>query len=330
VGRYVLRRALWFLPLTWAAVTLLFVAFHVMPADPVDLMGGSRGVTPQVRANIESRLGLDQPVHVQYGRYMARLAQGDLGESFRSGRSVGSILAQTAPASVRLAFWAVTIQVVLGLAAGVLSAVKRKSWADSLATVSTTLLLAVPVFVLGYLLIYTFSVTPAQRGFPDWARLPAEGIRPDRWLGVIPLGDQWRSLVLPAVTLGAVNAALLARVARGAMLDALLGDYIRTAEALGVPRRRIILHHALRNAMLPVLTLVGLSLADLIGAAVITETIFNWPGIGSTVARAVLDLDAPVVLGLSIVLVVTYLAVNLVVDVGYALLDPRARHQDGD
>lgn len=327
MAAYILRRILLVVPIVFGAVTVLFFAFFVIPGDPVQLMAGERSVSPQTRANVEARLGLDQPWYVQYGRYWSRLAHGDLGESFRNRRSVTSILAESAPNSLRLAFWAISLEIVIGIGVGVLSAARRYSLADTLTTVATTMLLGVPVFVLGYLLVYALSVYPFQHDFPRWAQLRAEGIGPNRWgLLVIPLGDQWRYLVLPAVTLASVQAVLLARLTRSSMLEVLGADYVRTAQAGGLRAHRILLRHGLKNAMVPITTLIGLDLATFFGAAIVTETVFGWPGIGSRVARAASNLDAPIVLGLTLVIVVAYVLVNLLVDLAYAWLDPRIRY----
>jgi ABC-type dipeptide/oligopeptide/nickel transport system permease component len=324
---YILRRTLLVIPVVVGAITLLFFAFFVVPGDPVQVMAGEKAVSPQIRANIDAKLGLDKPWYVQYEKYWVRLVHGDLGESYRSGRSVNKIVGQTAPASIRLAIWAILVEIGIGIGTGLLSAIKRYSFIDALTTVSTTMVLAIPAFVLGYLLIYMFGVYTFQHGFPNWARLPVQGIGPNRWaLFFIPVGDQWRYLVMPVLTLASVQTALVARMTRGSMLEVMRADYMRTAEAGGLPRKKIILKHGLKNAMIPVVTLLGLDLAELIGAAILTETVFNWPGIGSQIATAIQFLDAPIVLGLSLVLVIAYVLINLVVDLSYAFFDPRIRY----
>jgi ABC-type dipeptide/oligopeptide/nickel transport system permease component len=324
---YILRRTLLVIPVVVGAITLLFLAFFVVPGDPVQLLAGEKVVTPQVRTNLEAKFGLDKPWYVQYERYWTRLVHGDLGESYRSSRSVNKILGDAAPASLRLAFWAIVVEVLIGIATGLVSAIKRYSFVDALTTVSTTMLLAVPAFVLGYVLIYMFGVYTFQRGFPDWARLPVQGIGPNRWtLFFVPLGGQWRYLVMPVITLASVHTALVARMTRGSMLEVIRADYMRTAAAGGLSARTIVLKHGLKNAMIPVITLIGLDLADLIGAAILTETVFNWPGIGSSIATAISFLDAPIVLGLSLVLVLAYVLINLLVDLSYAFFDPRIRY----
>jgi ABC-type dipeptide/oligopeptide/nickel transport system permease component len=307
-------------------MTLLFVAFLV-PGNPVDSLTGQRAPSATVRAQITEKYGLDQTVPVRYGRYVKSVLKGDLGHSYKQGRSVNSILKQTAPNSLRLALWAILLEVVIGLVAGIISAVRQYSFLDTWVTVTTTMVVAIPVFVLGYLFQYALGVYTFQHGFADWLRFPTSGIGPNSWaLGIIPTGGQWKFLILPAVTLASVSAAIVARMTRTTMLEVMKADYMRTAVAKGLSRRRVILKHGLKNAMIPVITLIGLDLAGLIGSAVLTETVFNWPGMGSAVARAAQSLDAPVVLGLTLVLVVVYVVINLLVDLSYAFFDPRIRY----
>lgn len=326
---YIIRRLVIAIPVVWGALTLLFLLFIVVPGDPVDQIaggGGQRAVTPEVRANVERRYGLDQPVVVQYGRYLGNVVTGDLGESYASRRSVNDILGERAPASLRLAFWAIIIEILIGIAAGVLSAVKQYSFLDALTTVSTTMVVAVPVFVLGTLLQYGLGVWTFQNDMPEWLRFPVQGIGPDSWtLFFLPTGDQWRYLLLPAVSLAAVSTAVVARMMRATMLEITRADFIRTAMAKGLSRNQALLKHGLRNAMIPVVTLIGLDLANVIGAAILTETVFGWPGMGSAIRDAIVQQDAPVVLGLSIVLVLAYVLINLAVDVSYGFFDPRVR-----
>ncbi len=327
MGGYVLRRVLVAVPVAFAAVSLLFVLFFLLPGDPVRAIvgGGNRPISEGQRAAIEARYRLDEPWLVQYGAYWSRLARGDLGESFQDRSDVTQLVARTAPASLRLAFWAVLGEAVLGVAAGVVAATRRHSWLDALVTVTTTAALAVPVFVLGYLLQYALGVYPYQHGWPEWLQFPVQGIGPDRWaLGVVPLGDQWRYLVLPAVVLATTSAAIIARLTRAAVSEALAADHLRTARALGLPPR-MVRARALRSALVPVVTFLGVDFAALVGSSVLTETVFNWPGMGSTLADAVGARDVPIVLGMTLVLVVGYLVVSLAVDVAYGLLDPRIR-----
>ena len=309
------------------AVSILFVVFFVVPGDPVDQLAGERAVTAEVRENIEEKFGLDRPWYVQYGRYWNHLAHGDLGESYQSRRHVNDMVREAAPASLRLALWAVIIEILIGLTAGLVSAVKRYSFIDALTTVSTTMVVAIPVFVLGYLFQYSLGVYTFQHGYPDWARFPVQGIGPDSWaFFFIPTNGQWRFLILPAITLASVSTALVARMMRTTMLEVMKADYMRTAAAKGLSRRQVVLKHGLKNAMIPVVTLVGLDLAQLIGSAILTETVFNWPGMGSKIATAIRGLDAPVVLGMTLVIVLAYAIINLLVDISYAFFDPRIRY----
>ena len=327
MGGYILRRLLHVIPVVWGAITILFLLFFIVPGDPVQLMAGDRAVTPEVRANIEARFGLDKPWYAQYGDYLKRLATGDLGVSFRNNRSVNAILGEAAPASLRLAVWAIIIEVIVGISTGLVSAVKRYSFTDVLTTVSTAMLAAIPVFVLGAALQYFLGVYTFQHGFPDWARFPVQGIGPDTWtFFFIPTGNQWRYLVLPAFTLAAVSTAVVARMMRTTMLEVVRADYMRTAASKGLNRRQAVLKHGLKNAMIPVVTLIGLDLATLIGNALITETVYNWPGLGTRLLGAIVSRDAPIVLGVTAILVLAYVLMNLLVDISYSFFDPRIRY----
>ena len=185
---------------------------------------------------------------------------------------------------------------------------------------------AIPAFVLGYLLQYAFAVTPEKRGWPNFFQLKTSRLGPDSWfLFFIPTQDQWRYTILPAITLACVSTALAARMMRGSMLEVLRADYMRTARSKGLAERSVIFRHGLRNALIPVVTLIGIDFGTVIGAAVLTETVFSWPGVGSKIVEAVTDRDLPVILGLSLVVVVVYVLVNLIVDLSYAWFDPRIR-----
>ncbi len=323
---YILRRVFLIIPVVWGAMTLLFIAL-LLPGDPINSLVGEKAPSATLRAQVTEKYGLDQPLPVRYGRYVKSVLQGDLGHSYQQGRSVNDILKQTAPNSLRLAIWALLIEVLIGLVAGVISAVRQYSFLDTFVTVSTTMVVAVPVFVLGYLFQYALGVYTFQHGMPQWMRFPTAGIGPNEWfLFFIPTGGQWKFLVLPAVTLASVSTAIVARMTRTTMLEVMKADYMRTAVAKGLSARAVILRHGMKNAMIPVVTLIGLDLASLVGSAVLTESVFNWPGMGGAVARAAQSLDAPVVLGLTLVIVVAYVVINLLVDLSYAFFDPRIRY----
>lgn len=330
---YIVRRMLLIIPTVFVAISFLFFLFYALPGDPATLIAGGsdRNPNPIQIEQITEQYGLDDPILVQFRNYWTDALSGDLGDSYQQGRSVNSIIADKAPNSIRLAFWAFAIEIVVGMSIGLYSAIRRYSLTDKLTTVGTAALSAVPVFVLGFILQYMFAVYPNTHNWPEWMRLRTSGIAAPRtdeqwFLFFIPTGpDQWRYLVLPAITLASVSTALAARMMRGSMLETLNADYMRTARAKGLSERKVVVGHGLRNAMLPVVTLLGIDLGTTIGSAVLTETVFSWPGLGSTIASAVTERDLPVVLGLTLVVVLVYSFVNLIVDVSYAWFDPRVR-----
>lgn len=254
-------------------------------------------------------MGIDKPLYVQYWRYMKQLAEGDLGTSYRYRRSVNSILADHYPNSIKLALAAILIEIIIGLIAGIISAVKKYSFWDILVTVSTTLAVCIPVFWLGMIMQVIFGLKLG-------------------WLPMSGMGDG--SLVyyiLPAVTLASVSTAFVARMTRSSMLEVMSNDYITTAYAKGLSNFKVIVKHALKNALIPVVTLIGLDLGALMGGAILTETVFSWPGVGRTIYLAILQRDAPVVIGGTLVLVLIFVFLNLIVDIIYAWLDPRIRYE---
>jgi len=304
---YILRRLLQIIPVLIGITIILFVLMYVIPEDPAQLIL-QKGATEQALANLRAKMGIDQPIYVQYWRYVRQLAKGDLGQSYRYRRSVNSILADHYPNSVKLALAAICIEIVIGIFAGIISAVKKYTFWDTLVTVSTTLAVCVPVFWLGMMLQVIFGLQ----------------------LGVLPMsgmGDgSIRYYILPAITLASVSTAYVARMTRSSMLEVISNDYITTAYAKGLSFRKVIGKHALKNALIPVVTLIGLDLGALMGGAILTETIFSWPGIGRVIYLAVLQRDAPVVIGGTLILVLVFVFINLIVDIVYALLDPRIRY----
>jgi ABC-type dipeptide/oligopeptide/nickel transport system permease component len=330
---FIIRRVLLLIPTVIGALSFLFFLFFLLPGDPATLIagGGDRTIDPGVIERIEARYGFDQPLFIQFAEYWGRTLQWDLGESFLNRQSVNDILGDRAVASLRLAIWAIIIEIVIGITVGLISAVKRYSIADSLTTVGTAAVAAVPVFVLGFVLQRALAVTPFQNDWPEWLRFRVQGIGPDTWtFFFIPTGEQWRYLLLPALTLASVSTALAARMMRGSMLEVLGADYMRTARAKGLGERQVVLKHGLRNALIPVVTLIGIDFGTVMGSAILTETVFNWPGIGSEIAQSVVARDAPVVLGLTLVVVLVYVVVNLLVDLSYAWFDPRIRLGETD
>jgi ABC-type dipeptide/oligopeptide/nickel transport system permease component len=325
---FTVRRLLQIIPTVFIALSFLFSLFFVLPGDPANLIvgGGERNIDPEVIARAKARYGLDDPIWVQFKDYWIRLLHWDLGESFANRRSVNDILYERAPRSIRLAFWAVLIEICVGITVGLISAVRRYSLTDKATTVATTAAAAIPVFVLGFVLQYVFAVLPNKWGWPEWTHLRTSGLGPDTWTAFfIPIGEQWRYLILPAITLACVSTALAARMTRGSMLDVLQADYIRTARSKGLGERSVVLRHGLRNALIPVVTLIGIDFGTVIGAAVLTETVYSWPGIGSRIVEAVNERDLPVILGLTLVVILAFSIVTLIVDISYAWFDPRIR-----
>lgn len=318
MAKYVLRRILQMIPV-FLGVTLILFALRIpglLPGDPVQLIVGERPLTPALRAEIEAKHHLNEPLHVQYGYYVSGILQGDLGSSLQKGRDVTDILLDKFPNTARLAIAAILVEIVVGLLAGIISAVKQYSFWDVLVTLSTSVLVAVPVFWLGMLLQMLFGIK--MREWTGGAfSLPMSG-----------MGDppDLVHLILPAITLASVSTAYVARIMRSQMLEAMGQDYIRTAKAKGLSERVVIFKHALKNALIPVVTFIGIDLGMLMAGAILTETVFSWPGIGREIYLAVMTRDWPIVMGGVIVVVLIVMVVNLLVDISYAILDPRIRY----
>jgi len=326
---YILRRVLLLIPTVFFAVSFLFFLFFILPGDPATLIASGSGERIPDAASVEraaERYGLNDPILVQFFNYWKRVLSWDLGESFANDRSVNAILGEKAPRSIRLAFWAVAIELVIGISVGLIAALRRYSVRDKLTTIGTAAMAAVPAFVMGYLLQFSFAVYPNTHDWPEWTRMRTSRLGPDTWFAFfIPTGDQWRYLMLPAITLACVSTALATRMMRGSMLEVMRTDYMRTARAKGLSERAVVARHGMRNALIPVITLIGIDFGTVIGAAVLTETVFSWPGIGSQIADSVFERDLPVILGLTLVVVIAYSIINLLVDLSYAWFDPRIR-----
>lgn len=309
--RYIIRRVLQMIPVLFGATFLLFLALYIVPGDPAAVIGGERARDPVSYRLIREKYHLDEPIHVQYGIYVQNLVRGDLGQSFHLRRPVTTVLRESVPWSVKLALSAIAVEAVVGIFVGVISAVKRYSFLDTLLTVSTSLLIAIPVFWLGLMLQIVFGL-----GLKDtFLGLPISGVR-----------DGWKSYVLPSITLASVFTAVTARLTRTTMLEVMRQDYIRTASAKGLSRTAVTYRHGLRNALIPVVTNLGLDFGGLIGGAILTETVYAWPGVGREVFLAIQRADNPLIIGSTILFVVAFMVVNLVVDVSYAVLDPRIRY----
>lgn len=301
---YLTRRLAWTVPILLGVLTLVFFLIHLIPGDPVDLMLGENAL-PADREQLREQLGLDRPVSVQYVSYLRRTLSGDLGRSLHSRREVSALIRERLPASAELMLGAMLVALVIALPLGIISAMFHGRWPDQAAGVFAVLGVAIPNFWLGPLLILVFSI------YFDW----------------LPVNERggWENLVLPAITLGTALAALLSRMTRTSLVEVLGEDYIRSARAKGLGRVRVILVHAPRNALIPVVTVIGLQIGVLLSGAIITESIFDWPGLGTLLLEAIFQRDYPLVQGCILVIAVGYVAVNLVTDIVYGWIDPRIR-----
>jgi oligopeptide transport system permease protein len=311
MAQYVARRLLQMVLVLFGASLILFVSLFVLPGDPIGTAGGERARDPAVRAILEKRYGLDKPIPVQYVRYVGRVFKGDFGESYRLRRPVTEILRSRFGATAKLALAAIVFEILIGIAAGLIAAVFRYSFWDVLVTLTTTLAIGVPTYVGGSIL--QSLLARKYHWFP-----PQD-------IGNGSLTDTVRHLVLPALTLASVDAALVARLMRGTMLEVLRADYVRTALAKGLSKRTVILKHVMRNSVIPVVTYLGIAFGGLMGGALITEQIFNWPGIGLALSTAITTQDNPIIIAVVTYGVAAFVIVNLIVDLTYAYLDPRIR-----
>ncbi len=316
--KYVFRRILQMIPV-FLGVTLILFALRIpglLPGDPVQLIVGERELTPALRAQIEEEHHLNESVPVQYGYYISGILQGDLGRSLQKNRTVTDILLDKFPNTARLAVSAILVEIIIGLLAGIISAVKQYSFWDVVVTLSTSILVSVPVFWLGMLLQMFFGIKIKQWTGGAFS-LPMSG------MGSPP---DLVHLILPSITLASVSTAYVARIMRSQMLEAMGQDYIRTAMAKGLSERVVVFKHALKNALIPVVTFIGIDLGALMGGAILTESVFSWPGVGREIYLAVMQRDWPVVMGGVVVVVLIVMFVNLLVDISYAVLDPRIRY----
>ena len=302
--RHLLKRFLLTLPALWLVLTLVFLMIHIVPGDPVEQMLGE-GAAPGAAAQLRHSLGLDQPLGLQYGHYLLGLFRGDLGQSFKFQAPVRQIIFERYPATLQLAFLALLVCAAIAMPAGVLAAHRRGQTPDRLIGVFTLFGLAIPNFALGPLLILLFSIE----------------------IGLLPVSGRngLGSYVLPAATLGAALAAILTRMVRGAMLEELSADYIRTARAKGLSTTAVLFRHGLRNALIPIITILGLQFGTLLAGTIVTETIFSWPGIGRLTVQAISARDYPLLQGCILVISLSYVLVNLLTDAIYSIVDPRVR-----
>jgi len=309
----VFRRLMAAIPVMGVVAIAVFALLHVTPGDPAVIIAGDYA-TPDEVAKIRSKLGLDRPFLVQVGIWLGQVVRGDLGTSIFSGLPVTTLIGQRAEATTGLTVLALLISVAIGVPLGVVAAWKQRSWIDRVVMVFAVSGFSMPVFWLGFILVYVFALSLG------W--LPVQGYVPLRE-GFWPFLSH---LILPAVTLSVVYMALIARMTRASMLGVLHEDYIRTAFAKGLEPRGVLMRHALKNASLPVVTIIGIGFALLIGGAVVTETVFALPGLGRLTVDAIVRRDYPVIQGVLLVVAGVYVLINLVIDLLYAVLDPRIRY----
>jgi oligopeptide transport system permease protein len=307
MGRYIVRRLLQALPVFFGTTFLIFSLVFAIPGDPIRALSGDKPISPSVYAELEERYNLNDPFLVQYGKYMGNLFQGDFGQSFR-GREVTEILKERFPVTIKLALTAFLIEILIGISAGVLAGLRRGSFMDNLVLISTTIVVSIPVFVLGFTAQILLGVKLG-------------------WFPIAGLNEGWKSYLLPAMVLAALSLAYVARLTRTSLVENLRSDYIRTAIAKGLPRKRVVGRHALRNSLIPVVTYLGIDLGALMGGAIVTEGIFNIPGVGQQVFQSIRAQEGPVVIGITTALVLIYIVANLLVDVLYGVLDPRIRYE---
>jgi ABC-type dipeptide/oligopeptide/nickel transport system permease component len=302
--RFLSLRLLLALPALWLILTMVFLLAHIVPGDPVQQMLGE-GARAEDLQQLRHTLGLDLPLGVQYGRYLTGILHGDLGESFRFQQPVLRVVASHYPATLELAIVALFVCAAIGIPAGMLAAQRRGSATDSAIGVFTLFGLSVPNFALGPVLILIFSV----------------------YLGWLPVSGRGgiSHILLPAITLGAALAAILTRMVRTSVIEELSSDYVRTARAKGLSESAVLFRHAFRNALIPILTILGLQFGTLLAGTIVTESIFSWPGVGRLAVQAIQARDYPLLQGCILLISVSYVFVNLMTDLVYALVDPRVR-----
>ncbi len=308
MGRYVIRRLLQMIPVFIGTTFLIYFMVYQLGGDPVAAMFGDKAADPVFVRQIRAEYHLDDPLIVQYWHYLTGLLHGDFGTSF-SGIPVADELERAFPISIRLALIAFAIEIVIGIGAGLLAGLRRGKFADSVVLVTTLIVISIPVFVLGYLFQYFLGT--------EWGLFPSTAT---------PGDPTWSDLVLPGIVLGSLSLAFVARLTRTSIAENLRADYVRTATAKGLPRRRVVTVHLLRNSLIPVVTFLGADLGALMAGAIVTEGIFNVDGVGRLIYLAVTKHENATVVGAVAALVIVYLVMNLIVDLLYAVLDPRIRY----
>jgi peptide/nickel transport system permease protein len=333
VLRFIIRRVLGAIPVLFGLSVILFFFVRLLPGDPALTILGEHA-TPQLVAQLHAALGLDKPLYLQYLGYMGQLLQGNFGSSIIDNRSVAESFALRFPLTIELTVGALIFAVGLGIPLGRLAARHPNGWIDGLVTIVSLFGISIPIFVLGYTMVFVFAVTlhwlPSIG--PSDPRLSVPTVTNFPIIDAILTGspsaviDAVSHLILPAIALGSIPLAIVTRITRAAVIDVSNEDYVRTARAKGLTQRRVDDRHIMRNAWLPVVTVIGLQVGSLLGGAVLTETVFAWPGVGSWVVTSIENHDYIVVQSLILIFATIFLVVNLVVDIGYAFINPRIRY----
>ena len=306
MGRFVVRRLLLTIPVLLGASFLIFAMVYALPGDPIRALAGDRPLSPAVAAQLRADYNLNDPLVIQYVKYLGDLLHGDFGTDFR-GRAVLETISQRLPVTLKLTVVAVLFETVIGLIAGVLAGIRRNSFFDNVVLVSTTLIISIPILVVGFVSQYVFGLKLG-------------------WFPIAGISEGWYSYLLPGLVLASASLAYVARLTRTSIAENMKADYVRTAKAKGLPNRTVIMRHTLRNSLIPVVTFIGADIGALLGGAIVTEAIFNIPGIGRAVFDAVNGQEGAVVVGIVTLMVFFFIFFNLVVDVLYAVLDPRIRY----
>ncbi len=306
MGRYIARRLLLTIPVLIGASFLIFAMVYALPGDPIRALAGDRPLSPAVVAQLRQQFHLNDPLLVQYGKYIGGIFRGDFGTDF-AGRPVWDQIERRMPVTAKLALVAVLFEAVIGIVAGVLAGIRRNGFFDNLVLVTTTLIVAIPILVLGFLGQYTLGLKFG-------------------WFPIAGINEGWYSYLLPGMVLGAGSLAYVARLTRTSMSENLRADYVRTARAKGLTPQTVVVRHTLRNSLIPVVTFIGADVGTLMGGAIVTEGVFNVPGIGRGIFDAIRQQEGAVVVGITILLVLVFIFFNLVVDLLYAVLDPRIRY----
>ncbi len=321
MGAYIRRRVLTTIPVVLGVSLVVFLMLHLLPGDPVMMMltehrgGGAPtvtgNITDEMYQNMRHQLGLDRPLPVQFATFLGGVVRGDLGTSFRGGESVTELIQRNLPYTVQLAAASLGVAMILGFVLGVFAGVKRGTWIDSVTMTIAAAGVSMPSVWLGILLLLVFAVQL-------------------NWVPAVARAGDVQSLILPAIALGFGASAIIARLVRSTLVEALHQDYVRTARAKGIQERVVVIRHALKNALIPVITVVGLQFGNLLGGTVVIETVFGRPGIGHITVNSILERDFPVVQGVVLVSALTYVLANFLVDLAYTVVDPRIRFGGGN